>query len=570
MALVYKQLVKQINRDKIFVALLLLLTTLTSLSFYFVIFSIDGNMAELNRINILSENQQLFKNALNANTSLAYAFLISTTILTAFVFVMFFYRFFRANKRQMGCLKSLGFKDNDLRSCFVKFVAILSIIGAILGLIGGYFLSDVLISAYIKSYFVTGLVKEASFLSLIVGLGISTLVFCITAFFCYSFVRGKEPGILIAGNSNHTRFSRFLRIANSVSGIIPIKNKFPFRIALRRPLAIFLVIVAVMSFNVCIVIGRSLNISSQRVFEAQTIGHNYEYDTKYSEYQINSMPESAMSYLENPAELIVGQYEIEQTIIGLYNLSDVYQLQNTSNDILPVMKAGTVYINPGLSETYGVHVGDTLTIYVKGEKYFFIVSDIAANAKSDCIYINADELSEILDIPSNSYNGVLSMENIPGGVSITKAERINELDRNAVSNDVSAIINQITGSLIGAVLIFLALYINFQDNTRDMLILHMMGYRVKNIRKLLLDVYMPIVWTAFLLTILPSISLARYIQKSLSISINEYMPFETNIVVVLIAFILLNIIYWLLQSLFGFSIRRVIAKEEIAEFIYAE
>jgi len=152
----------------------------------------------------------------------------------------------------------------------------------------------------------------------------------------------------------------------------------------------------------------------------------------------------------------------------------------------------------------------------------------------------------------------------------TKAERIDILNRNAVSNNISAVINQSIGGLIGVVLIFLALYISFQDNTRDMLILHLMGYKTKSIRKLLIDVYIPIVWTAFLLTIVPSIYLAKSIQESLSILINDYMPFGTNVIVIFTVLVLLNVIYWLVQSLFVFGIKQTIVKEEISEFIYAE
>ncbi|MGL5437978.1 MAG: FtsX-like permease family protein [Lachnospiraceae bacterium] len=570
MGLAYKQLLIQIARNRIFVFLLLLLTTLTSLSFFFAIFSIDGNMAVLNAIPALTENQQLYKNALNTNTTLAYNFLASLIGLTAFVFVIFFYRFYRSNKRQIGCMKALGFKDNALRSSFVVFTAVLSIIGAVLGLIGGYFLSSVLISANTRTYLVTGLVKGVGLSSFIVGILASTVIFCITAFFCYSFVRDKEPGVLIAGNSNHICFSVALRVANRVSGIIPIKNKFPLRIALRKPLAVLLIVVAVMSFSVCMIIGRSLNISSQKVFESQTIGHNYEYDTRYSEYQINPAPKNVILYLDSTAKLTVGSFDLEQTMFGLYNLNNIYELQNIKGVTLSTPDIGKAYINPGLSETYGVNVGDTLIADIAGAEYAFTVTDIAANAKSSSIYINANELSEILGLSAGCYNGVLSMEKMPGGAAVTKAERIEELDRNAVSNNVSGVINQAVGCIVGVVLIFLALYVNFQDNTRDMLILHMMGYRIKNIRKLLIDVYMPIVWTAFLITLAPSILLASSIQKSLSISTNDYMPFGTNINVVLIVFILLNIIYWLVQTMFGLGIKRTIAKEEISEFIYAE
>ncbi len=570
MVLVYKQLTKQMIQNRIFVLLLLVLTMLTSLSFYFVIFSIDGNMAMLNTLTTLTENQQLYKNALNANASLAYTFFISTVLLTSFVFVMYFYRFYRANKKQIGCLKSLGFKDSSVCACFVVFVAVLSLIGAILGLIGGYFLSDVLIHANADTYSVIGLVKKIRLSSLFIGLLVSTAIFCLLTFFCYSFVRGKEPGILIAGNESRAGFSFSLRVANRICDMIPTKNKLTLRIALRKPLSIFLLIVAVMSFSVCMILGRSLNISSQKVFDSQTTGHNYEYDTRYSEFQTVPTPENVIPYLDNKVRLFVDGHVIEQSATGLYTLNNLYELQNTKGDILSVPKVGEVYINPGLHEIYGLNIGDRFVADIAGVSHEVTVADIAVNAKSANIYVNADELSKALNVPIGAYNGVLSMEKLNDGVATTKDQRINTLNKEAVSNNISAVINQCIGGLIGAILIFLALYASFGDNTRDMLILHMMGYRTKHIRKMVIDVYMPIVWTVFFLTLAPSILLARSIQKSLSISTNDYMPFGTSISVIVLVFAGLSIIYWLVQMLFGLGIRRIVAKEEISEFIYAE
>ena len=452
-------------------------------------------------------------------------------------------------------------------------MALLSTAGALLGLIGGYFLSDVLINDNMRTYMVTDLVKEASLLNLALGLIIPALFFCITAFICYSFVGGKEPGTLIAGNSNHARFSFALRIANEISRIIPVRNKFPYRIALRKPITVILILVAVMTFNVFIILGYAINISSNSIIEYQTIGHNYEYNTRFAEYQIIPLPENAvpniMPYLESTVELIIGRHEIQQAIFGLHSLNEVFILQNANGDTLPMPGAGTILINPFIAEIHGVNTGDTLNANINGAEHSFFVSDIAINAKS-IVYVNANELADILGVPSDAYNGVLSMERIPGGEAITRAERTEELNRNAVSNNISAVINQIIGGIVGAILIFLALYVNFQDNTRDMLILHMMGYKVKNIRKLFIDVYMPIVWAAFVITLLPSISLARFIQTSLSMAMGEYMPFGTNVIVILIVFLLLNIIYWLVQLLFGIGTKLMITKEEMSEFVYAE
>jgi len=403
MVLAYKQILKQIGKGKLFTALLLLHTILTSLSFFFVIFSIDGNIAWLNTLDVLTENQELYRNALYANTNLAYMFLSSTIGLAAFVFIMFFYRFFRANRRQIGCLKSLGFRDSALRLSFVVFVMGLSIVGVALGLIGGYFLSDVLLNGNMQNYQVENLVKRASLQSLIMGLVVPILVFSVTAFFSYSFVKGKEPGALIAGSMNQANLGFALRVSNAISGILPTKNKFPYRIALRKPLAVILILVAVMTLSVFVILGASISL-------------------------------------------------------------------------------------------------------------------------------------------------------LDGGDA----------------NHLSAVINHITGVIVGALLLLLALYVNFDDNTRDILILHMMGYKAKRIQKLLIDIYLPILWAAFVITLAPSILLARFIKSGVAMAVNEPMPFSTSPLVILALFLLTNAIYWLVQLLFRAGVKRMIAKEDMAEFVCAE
>ena len=145
-------------------------------------------------------------------------------------------------------------------------------------------------------------------------------------------------------------------------------------------------------------------------------------------------------YLDSTATLVLGSYYIEQTVVGLNHLNDVYELQNIRGDTLSIPEAGAVYINPGLSEIYGVNFGDTMIADIAEMEHAFTVADIAdiaANAKSASIYINANELSEILKIPADSYNGALSMGEMNGGVSVTKTQRINDLNRNAVSNNIS-------------------------------------------------------------------------------------------------------------------------------------
>lgn len=540
MGLIYKQLFKQVIKDKIFLSMLLLLTMLTSLSYFFVMGSIDGNIKILKKAQYLSASRQRYKSALNSNKVLAYIFWLSLVSLSIVVLVMFFYRFFRANKKQIGCIKTLGFKNSSLQFFFIAFTAVLSGLGAILGLFGGYALSGILISANAKTYEVTGLTKSISGFSLVMGLVVSTVIFCIAALLCYGFVRNQEAGSLLAGNNIKNRVPATLKIADKISRIVPVKKRLSLRIALRKPLAVLLLLVSVMSFNVCMILGQSLNISSAKIFHAQTAGHNYEYQIQYQEYKTADIFNDVMTYIDSTSTITINNYEIERTVSGLYDINELYELKNINNELLTTPNAGYVYINPELSEIYGVKIGD------------------------------GEQLTEILGITAGSYNGVFSAEKLGGGTTASKEQRMEELNRNAVSNKTSAVINQVTGILVGIILIFIALHISLQDNTHDILILSMLGHHTKYIRKLLIDVYLPLLWVVFVITLAPSMILARAIQNALSVSTNDYMPFGINPPAIIIAFGLMNLIYYGVQAAFSLRIKKIIKKGEITDLIYAE
>lgn len=560
MSLLYKQLAKQIGRNQVFVVLLFLLTGLTSLSFFFVMFSVDGNMAVLDTLASLSENQRKYRDALRSNTRLAYVFLFAMTMLTAFVFVMFFYRFFRSSRKQIGCLKSLGFTDNALRAYFVLFTVCISAAGAAAGMLSGYFLSDILIRANEKTCAVDGLIRQVAPASIVIGLLGGTIVFCITAFLSYFFVRGKEPGLLIAGKTAKQKLSGGLTIAGRIVKIIPVRDKFPLRIALRKPLAVFLIFAAVMAFNVCFILGRSLNISSQAIMDSQTKGHHYQFNTSYTEYKDETLPADALPYLSRRCVIQAGGHEMEESVCGLYGLGDVFELLDEEGMALPVPEPGEIYINAELAEIYDVKIGDSLSVTTDSVTKY-TVSGIADNAQLKTVYVNAAALSRDAKTPAGSYNGVWSMSPVSEeGAAVSKAQLKQWLKRDATSNQTSAVINQVIGAVIGCILLFLALYLNFQDNQRDISILKLLGYSQKEIRKMLIYIYRPIVWTAFAITLIPGIMTARSVQKTLSVAIRDYMPFGVNLNIVLLLFVFLNVVYLLVESVFSIGITQICKK----------
>lgn len=573
MKLLVKQLTKEIFKSKIYVGLMLLLTAFTSFMYFFVHYSIDGNMLRLDSLTALNENQLLYRNGLVSNTILSFNILAVSTALTGFVFAMFFFRFLKTDGKQMGCLKALGFKNVTLCGVFIGFTSVLSLVGGLSGLCAGYFASDILIEAGKESYLVTGLIKGLNGKSIIIGLFVPAVVFCIVTIFMYYLICRKETGYLIAGRGIRTSYQASLRLANKIAGIFPAKNRLPIRLALRKPIAVLLIVFSVMSFSVMFILGYSLTLSSSEVFESQTKGHHYLYDTHFDTPQQLPMDigtdmdtdiDKTLTYLDSTGTIDNNQ----RTIAGIEDNRRLLELLDKKGNAMALPGQGEVVIGSELEELYGLHLGDQVTITVKNNKRKMVISGIAFNAKSNWVYISKKQLSDLLSLPERSYTGILSREKgFEGGTVITYEQKLDTLRRGSVSNRSSAIINQAIGCLIGSVLLYLALLLNAQDSTRDVLILQQMGYQIKSIKKMLIDIYRPILWLSFFLTLWPAIGIVKTILKSLSIQIGDYMPFQTNIFVLVGIFVLLNAVYFLVQATFHINIRKVIRRECITDYI---
>ncbi len=568
MRLLNKQLLKDVFKNRMFVILLFLLIILTSFMYFYVHFSIDANMEVLSKIDQLSKNQNDYLNALQSNTILARNFLLILGALTSFVFGMFFYRIYKSYKKDIGCLRALGYKAKNIRSFFTVFTFILSIIGTILGVIAGYFGSNVLIKANMQTYLVSDLKRGISIDSLLVGTIVISVIFSIVAFISYYQIKRTELAFLIHDYEVKVGESKLLQFANFCVKALPVKNKFAIRIGIRRPVSLLLIFTSVMGFMVMSILGISLNWSSGKIYDSQLQGRSYKYDTKFNtELTKENTNSEVMYYLEKDTEITSDDNIIKQKLIGVEGASSLFELEDSNGDRIEAIDKNTVYINPGLEEIYGIKEGSKVELTVNNKKIMFNVAGIAVNAELNGIYVSMSELTELMGLPSDSFNGVLSNEIIYNNGNLTTMEQRKEvLKRNSVSSNASGVTNQIIGWVVGCILIYLALLLNFQDSTKDMIILKIIGYKNKAIRKMLVDIYKPLIFVSFIIALYPSIRIAMNVQKVFSIQTGDYIPFQTNIIIILGILMFLYAIYYLVQFSFSIKIKGIFKKDAVKSF----
>lgn len=571
--LLYKEVVKSILKNKSYIILLYLFITLTSFMYFFVQFSIDKNMEKLQSIlqsgRAFSDNQADLFVALQSNNSLAWTFLLCFLIMSAFVLYLFYKHYFNQHQKEIGSFKALGFKDFSIVKTYMFFTISLSVFATITGMLFGWIFSSVLLNAYTVSYGITDIEKGIHVVSIFYGVILVILVLCMTTILsCKAFYK-KEAALLINAMDTKKEKRTITFIADKVSSVLPENKRFPIRIVLRKPTTLILCIIAVGVSASLFIMSISLYLSSDKIYQSQTEGHNYSYNVKFDEIhqEVSEEHTNSVLYLEVSTSLYTGNYNepIAQQIIGLSDGRNLLELYNQSGELLSIQENNEILIGAALQEVYGLKKGDTVTISISGESYSVIVANVAENAESNCIYMSKEQLAQWLDVPETSYNGLLSTEidSTATGQIITKEERLLTLNEEAVSNRMSAVINQLLGCVAGCILIYLVLLLNFQDSTKEMLILSLLGYKPKEINKMLISIYRPIINIAFLLMLFPSVAICKAIHRSLSIQTGDYIPFQTNVFIILGIFVVIQIIYAIVEAAFTTKMKKIILTDTI-------
>lgn len=575
MSSVYKQIYKSLLYEKAAVSVLFFLSCLGSFMYFFVQVSIDGNLTHLTYKKAMAltinSSEKEFLIALHSNQILATTFLIILSLIAAFAFYMFYKKYYRNHIKEIGCYKAFGYSNKQIIVVVFFITSSLSFIAFIVGFVLGWICSDVLLQLY-RSSFNIELLQKGIFPS---NLGIGFLFIVVLSGIMailpyYKFLKFELSSLLRNFPEEHqNKWGDF--ISHKLSYAFPVKYRSSFRITLRKPFSVALIFLSVGFFTVLWIMSISLNFSSQYIYEAQTLGRSYKYDIQLEEYQpYHPLKEDNTFYLSSKFAILWKGNVVNQQAIGFHKKTNLFQFYTLNHKELFLPKDKEVYINEALSELYGIRQNDHIEILVNNKNYKVKVAAIVKNAEINTIYLSETQLASILSLNKPIYNGILS-NTIPKEYQnkfiITEKERLALLQKNNVSNRISAVINQLLGCVTGCLLLYLVILLNFQDCTRNILILNMLGYTAKSINKMLISIYKPIMNVAFVIMLPISIMVCQFIQKKLSIETGDYIPFQTNLIIIGGIWLLLNLLYHLIQLRFNDKVANIQTTEQTKKYI---
>ncbi|MGO0862635.1 FtsX-like permease family protein, partial [Clostridioides difficile] len=127
------------------IIILFLLSLLSSFMYFFVQISIDGNLEYLNSKPVLTNVEKEFLVSLQSNQTLAITFLVMLTLITVFVYFMFYKKYCSLHQKELGCYIALGYSTKKMALIILLISIILNFIANICGFFLGWTGSDVML-----------------------------------------------------------------------------------------------------------------------------------------------------------------------------------------------------------------------------------------------------------------------------------------------------------------------------------------------------------------------------------------------------------------------------------------
>ena len=565
MDLLFKYLSRDFFAKRTMVSILSLILIFISFMFFFVHFAIDANLLRLGGEQ-LSGNESDYLTALKSNQVLIRNITVAMVAIFSLILSLFIRGTLQRNRVQLAQLMSLGFSFSSVLASYALLICGLSLISSLIGLVLGFWGSDILLSANSQTYLVQGLSKGLSLQSVMTGTLFLSLFLGALTYLAGLTVRKTDLALMMKQTDGKSIRPGLIE---KLIQKLPMKHKFKFKLTLNHFSTLGLLLIAIVTFSIMFVLSLSLTFSSSKILESQKEGRNYSYDISYDNYRKEEAGSASdsVTYLRYDVELMIKGETIAYQALSFTSQNELFQLIGSKGEILDPTQG--VFVNPELRENYGLKVGDTLELRVKGKQHQIKIAGFAENADLKTIYIPKDQASAMVDETNDIFNGRLTNKPQEKGEGKVRSleEKLSAVQRSQTSNKASAIINQSIGVITGCLLIYLAVFIGLNGNMKTLLMFDLLGYEEREVYRILLNPYIVISNLLFLLTLPVAIYTARNIQIMTSLQTGDYMPFQLNWITFVYMFVILNALCFIIRFLFIQKVKKIRDDNRQAEFL---
>ncbi len=432
------------------------------------------------RITMVSDQAEMF-------ILMAYVILCVLPLIAVALVSIIISRKVKSEQKMIGTLSALGYKKGQLMRHYAGFAAIPGLLGGIVTTILSAIFAQPYSELGLQDYEPMRIIGRLNLIDAVLGIIVPTAMYVLAALISVRKILKKNTVLLLAGNADGDKH-KFRKVLADKK--IPFRFKYAVRSVLGNPARSFVVLLGV--FLGCFIMLFSFSMFDSMIAtqekSIESIG-----DYKY-QYILNSMSK------DNPyggEELLVSSMERKDgsriTVMGTDK--DNPYLNFNDEDGEKVNISDGYYITSLISMIYDWQAGDKITLYnpLSLEEKEVKIKGIIKNDMQKAIITSIDKAADISGLEKGTHNALIS----DAKLDIPSENVAQETRKTDLGDQIDTIMNQMGFMIyllvgLGIIICIAAIYVSVNmmvtENRNNISMLKVLGYRNRQIDKIVLNV----------------------------------------------------------------------------------
>ncbi|UOQ42628.1 ABC transporter permease [Halobacillus salinarum] len=429
-------------------------------------------------------------------------------ILSIVMILMLMKRRLELQRKEIGTLLALGYRRNELQFHYLGYAWIVGLTGSVTGILAGAGLSVPLSNMY-SNYFNLPAVSmfDWSPSALLIGFFMPIiLLVLLTTVVIHRTLRLDPLTLLRPKEVTSGKKSWFEKLPWMQTGTFI--RRFRLRLLVRNKARSFYIFLGVMFSTILLLFGfiafRSMN---QLVDTTYQDVQSYNYAVHYKSLQSDEVPESESPFVMS--EIKIANDKGKKSKASLYGIipeTDYLHLMNGEERLNQSLNDGVVISRP-LAAVLGVNKGDSLTLTntLNQKEWDTQVQGVTDIYIGKTLYLPLKKVNAFLGYPKGSYTAVWQKNKpeVTNNVFMIedKQKVIDSFEASSGATRYSVFGMAGFAIMIGVIVLTLLTNLIVEENSPSISLFKVMGYTNQEVSKLVLNVYTPVVFLSYFISI---------------------------------------------------------------------
>lgn len=350
---------------------------------------------------------------------------------------------------------------------------------------------------------------------------------------------------------------------------LKFNTKFRIREQVRSIPRLLFLVLGVSAASMVLLFGLTFNYSMDVVMHKGAL-ERYVFPLEYNFKEIQNLQDGGIPEGAEPYNAIrcypEGRESVEFYLLGMEPDSVGLKMNDMKGNALP---RDQVNITSPLASRLKLKKGDTIRFVNKldGKSYSLTIEGIVEAYGEQIISMPLDEFNRMTGQPLGSYSTVLSIHEIAFDESLLAGmmDARNPQAYENLSMPTTLIVTSVTvlAVLVSAIIIFLVTSLMIDESRNTISLLKVLGYRRKELAKLILNSSTPAVFIGFWLGLPLMLAFGNNLYGFVAEKLNMLIPMIVNPLYVLISALLIFSVYEITKRLCGRKLTKISMSEAL-------